>query len=306
MPREFRLDSIDPHDALLLDERFRQLESMADRKLEANPFAIASRQSSVTRIAAPSGLRLVPSIGTITVQWEPVRDDDLIYYEAEFSKDASFGSAMVRRVPPTQTFYRFDEGETDTTYYVRVRAFGRQKSPSVYHSVLNTKTRLATSANLAVAAATNPFQARLLSFDPVGVATNGHGGRPTKAVWHFSETQETIGGILLPFVVVQFLYACRLDSGNTRGAILTMRFYVNGIWTGDESKLEFASDAGTGVTADPDVEAAGTGLATPVGAYAPGDTSFAVEFEVEQPVGSGENVLIDPTDMRLECVELRR
>lgn len=309
MSEDLVLEGLSAAENAILNARFRAMEQEIAGKVPSNPYATASRSAGNVAMPAPANLARSANVNTINLTWSPVASDALLYYEVEISGSDAFDSLIgggAYQVPPQQPFFTFQEGDPGQTYYARVRAFGRGLAPSAYSETVNTETGLATSSNLAIATATNPFESTIEMFSPRGVATNGHGGRPSVARYRFPETQETIGGILVPFVVFEFTYASRatpVGSGD-RGAQLNTRFFVNGIRQ-DDTPFEFPSNIG-GVTTDPDAPAAATGLATPLSAYVHGDTHFDVEIEVRNLIGGSEDAIVDPTKLRIECLELRR
>lgn len=129
-------------DDVALEFRLRELEagqdvldSKIDTKAAANPNASAAAQVGGTP-PKPSGLSLVSNVGSITISWNSVQIQDLLYYEIQVSTDPLFGSG-VTTFKQGNTRFTYTEGSADSTYFFRVRAVNLDRNPGPWSALLN-------------------------------------------------------------------------------------------------------------------------------------------------------------------------
>ena len=72
-------------------------------------------------IAGPTGLQFTIEDASVTLTWDPITDDNLIYYSVERSTDSLFSTDLVTN-SPQENFFTDNDLEWDTEYYYRVSA----------------------------------------------------------------------------------------------------------------------------------------------------------------------------------------
>jgi len=72
-------------------------------------------------IAGPTGLQFTIEDASVTLTWDPITADNLIYYSVERSTDSLFSTDLVTN-SPQENFFTDNDLEWDTEYYYRVSA----------------------------------------------------------------------------------------------------------------------------------------------------------------------------------------
>ena len=72
-------------------------------------------------IAGPTGLQFTIEDASVTLTWDPITDDNLIYYTVERSTDSLFSTDLITNIPQ-ENFFTDNDLEWDTEYYYRVAA----------------------------------------------------------------------------------------------------------------------------------------------------------------------------------------
>jgi len=203
-----------------LEDRLLRIEAELDTR------ALSNSQSSVTaqrrrrrqRPPAVTGLALETKVvGAISVKWNPLTESGFDYYEVEVSTSKTFNPGLdtqAYRVTDTPR-HQFEDGDSLTTYYVRVRAVSAQLS-GAWSSVLNTTTGQAGPGDLGNNAAT-----LIVEEEELGGADINFTGSPVSEDYG-SATITTIGGVVAPRVISEV----EITSAGTTGtyATLTVEF----------------------------------------------------------------------------------
>lgn len=232
------------------DKRFLRLEEELTKKQDANAFASRTTANRTVEIPQVSGVSFdTNSVGALAIRWSPVATPNLKRYEVEISTTSAFVSGQTERFSVTGgTTYTYSGGDQDTTYFVRVRAVGAVGNREVlgfWSSSLNSETGVATPNHLSIGAATNLTSDLIISFSPAVISTNENwptiGDVTTEATFG-SALIETVGGVVLPFVVTDVSATSQLQSFSTgRVNRLTTSLFRDGEKI-DEAINDFSSD----------------------------------------------------------------
>jgi hypothetical protein len=100
-----------------------------------------------------TGLSLVSNVGSIHVKWSRSSISDLKTYELQIATNGDFTENVLTK-STRELEYNWEEGEDDTTYYMRVRAVNIPGNPGPWGARLNTDTGLVNTALIDVDATT--------------------------------------------------------------------------------------------------------------------------------------------------------
>lgn len=245
---------------------------------------------------APSNLQVTPGINSIQLRWAASSAKQVRYYDVQFSKSVDFDAPLFQ-YQTTEIHWNFEEGDPDEEYYARVRVLLGSNQFSQWSPIINTKTGLVLTGDLAPGAATNPVVDRTTSFTPAILDAVSN----TSATYGNAEI-EIVGGasVVLPFVTFQSEWD-QDDDGSLTAYNLRMWLRRDGNRIGDEAHIFVLSS--------------GDGRGSMGGVMAPdeppdGDRVYDVEIEVDttgaEYLPTDSDVVITPELLVIELLELRR
>jgi hypothetical protein len=147
------MTQIDEQGIFDLSEALRRLQQEQDRNARANSGA-SLNDLSLAGGTPPmvTGLTLVSNIGGIHVSWTGSTITDLKTYQIQISTNAVFTSDVVTK-ETRETEYRWDEGTSGVTYYIRVRTENVPGNTGPWGARVNTTTGTVATADINVNAA---------------------------------------------------------------------------------------------------------------------------------------------------------
>jgi hypothetical protein len=246
---------------------------------------------------SPSGLSLTPNVGTLTVQWNAV-PVSVLYYEIQVSKEEHMGDSTTYR--RSETTYTHTEGNTNDTFYMRVRAVS-DSGISDWSQILNSQTGNADYLDLAQGAATQIVSDTLMQFSPASVSTLITASPQTISTKTINITTVP-GSLLSPRFTLVFIWSCKtLDTG-AAAVVPTVIFqiFVDGTLV-DEAVNDWISCPNVGFATQYFTTLAGLGVD-----IALNDGDHAIDFLTTVIPGGGANDLIlEPFRLNVSLVEYR-
>lgn len=281
----------------------------------ANPFIGDASAGSI-----PTGLRLIPGLSSVTVEWSPVSVRNLLYYEVQFSRSSSFSSGVFSKLT-TETRYTLQEATTNETWYVRVRSIAQGPTESGWSATLNTLSGLATFANLLDGAVSNPVIYQQTVFDPPDIWVNDTPSQTPymeatfapklsdEGEWGEADIT-TIDGIVLPFATLEYDYSAFYFVGLPGGPD-PPESYVSllrdGALLGSEQRIDVQAPV---LASSPFFRYEGVLTASSLSARpdTPGVGTFRYSFKVRLAIPATANgqVIFRPRRLTLTLLELRR
>lgn len=169
----------------------------------------------VSQAPQVTGLRLVPNLNTITVEWNPIPVRNLDFYEIQVSASPTWALPTVHRQRSIK--YTYQEGDPGETYYVRVRAKPIDGRYGEWSGTLNTETGVATVTHLQKGAATAPTDSYFdLSGGPLDpYQTYGAGNNSVTATYGGTSILSK-GGTVLPFIIFKYKVASDWNAAAPR------------------------------------------------------------------------------------------
>lgn len=247
-PKRFGVE----HENIEMERRLNRIEEELHR-VRGLPNAQFRTASTTRRLATDFGRsRLAPPqvvnlsvdntvVGAITVKWDPVRSPDLRRYRVDYDTAISFNSSSFKTAfVPSDTVFNIQEGDTDTRYYVRVRAETDQ-SAGPWSSILDTTTGNVTTSKIADGAVTGILTDQVTSFTPSSLTVNSNG--ETQSATYDLSSFTIINDLVFVIATVQFSYS--LEPGD----IVTVEIRQDGSpLTGAQYITEYNVTTNTGAT----------------------------------------------------------
>src|SRR5574338_40572 len=197
------------HIADVIDKelRLRRIEEQLEQRALNNDKTDTVRRET-TAIPAPTGLHLVPNVGTITAEFNPV-DADIRYYDVQVAQNQQMANPT--SIQTSDYRFTYAEGDPEVTYYIRVRAVTTDNRVGPWSGILNTETGMVFTEIIEVAATTNLASEDLTS----GFTTWTESGGTSSRTYGSCAIETIDGSVVLPFTVVVVDYTCTYAAGDT-------------------------------------------------------------------------------------------
>jgi hypothetical protein len=257
------------------------------------------RRSAVLRTGAatppaPTGLRVVPNISTVTVVWNPI-NLPVLYYEVMVSASRDMSDPTTFKT--SETTHTYDEGDPEVTYYFQVRAVA-STGISDWSAQLNSTTGTATYKDLETGSATQLVYETFTEFNPSYVQHDQGAGIDGPRILRSEHIPFTTieSSIVSPRFTVKFLWESDVtDTTDVPQVVVSV--LVDEIEV-DDATNDWMSTSGMEMTAT----IGGLGRDVPLDA---GDHLFVLEIWVYG--GSSPNNFLKLTPERLDVsiVEFR-
>lgn len=313
-----------------LQQYIELLEEELDKRGESN-LTDTTADRVVNTPPGVSGLELVSNLNTVTVRWDPIGVGNLDFYEVQVASNPSF--ALADSATQRNTQFTYQEGDPDTTYYVRVRAKAINGGYGPWSGTLDTATGLATFSHLVRGSATSltdnvidlstesildPYYDVSHNADhdvPGAMGTEPTGTLNTLTGTYGNTVISATGGTVLPFTYFEYSAAYTWAHSSSDVVYVTIDLKRNDVIIDTITIDAFSSVGHYDITvggATPPHELARTpvvGLGTPdepgVGVF-----TYSITLTVAQNNGGAASIAagyiaVQPQKINIELVELR-
>lgn len=138
----------------LRDELLGEIDrrALANPGVDAKSTSVRSGDATPPRVSGISPSTVFTQPGTFTVKWNAAAINDLQRYEVQISTTADFTQDVVTD-STRNLHYTWNEGDVDTTYYLRVRAVNTKGNAGPWSSRISSATGKVATATIVVNAA---------------------------------------------------------------------------------------------------------------------------------------------------------